>query len=255
MSKLKELLNNFSHAMENEAGFVIAVVVFVAALFALAIAADLSHRKSMKKANPNAANVDISNTKKITIVGAFSALAAVLMYLEIPLFFAPSFYKIDFSEIPVLICGFLLGPTSAAVSEAIKILIKLIIHPTSTAFVGEFANFVVGCAFVIPASIIYQRHKTRKRAVVGMVSGTLISTALGMFTNAYILLPAFAVLYGGMPVEALISMGTEVNSAIGGMFTFILFAVTPLNLVKFGLVSVIVFLIYKKISILLKMKI
>lgn len=255
MSKLKELLNNFSHAMENEVGFVIAVVVFVAALFALAIAADLSHRKSIKKANPNAVNVDISNTKKITIVGAFSALAAVLMYLEIPLFFAPSFYKIDFSEIPVLICGFLLGPTSAAVSEAIKILIKLIIHPTSTAFVGEFANFVVGCAFVIPASIIYQRHKTRKRAVVGMVSGTLISTALGMFTNAYILLPAFAVLYGGMPVEALISMGTEVNSAIGGMFTFILFAVTPLNLVKFGLVSAVVFLIYKKISILLKMKI
>lgn len=255
MSKLKELLNNFSHAMENEAGFVIAVVVFVAALFALAIAADLSHRKSIKKANPNAANVDISNTKKITIVGAFSALAAVLMYFEIPLFFAPSFYKIDFSEIPVLICGFLLGPASAAVSEAIKILIKLIIHPTSTAFVGEFANFVVGCAFVIPASIIYQRHKTRKRAVVGMVSGTLISTALGMFTNAYILLPAFAVIYQDTSVQDLISMGTEVNSAIGGMFTFILFAVTPLNLVKFGLVSVIVFLIYKKISILLKMKI
>lgn len=253
MSKLKELLNNFSHAMENEASFVLAVIVFIAALFALAIAADLSYRKNMKKINPEAAGY-ISSTKKITIVGAFSALAAILMYLEIPLFFAPSFYKIDFSEIPVLICGFLLGPTSAAVSEAIKILIKLIIHPTSTAFVGEFANFVVGCAFVIPASIIYQRHKTRKRAVVGMVSGTLISTVLGMFTNAYILLPAFAVLYGGMPVEALISMGTEVNPSINGMFTFILLAVTPLNLLKFGLVSVVVFLIYKKISILLKMK-
>lgn len=248
MSKLKELLNNFSHAMENEAGFVIAVVVFVAALFGLAIAADRSYHKN----SPNAANV--SNTKKVTIVGAFSALAAILMYIEIPLFFAPSFYKIDFSEIPVLICGFLLGPVSAAVSEAIKILIKLIIHPTSTAFVGEFANFVVGCAFVIPASIIYQRHKTRKRAVIGMVSGTLISTCLGMFTNAFILLPAFATLYGGIPVDALISMGTEVNSAISGMLTFILLAVTPLNLIKFGLVSLIVFLIYKKISMLLKLK-
>lgn len=248
MSKLKELLNNFSHAMENEAGFVIAVVVFVAALFALAISADRIYHKN----NPDAAKV--SNTKKVTIIGAFSALAAVLMYLEIPLFFAPSFYKIDFSEIPVLICGFLLGPASAAASEAIKIIIKLIIHPTSTAFVGEFANFVVGCAFVIPASIIYQRHKTRKRAVIGMVSGTLIATLLGMFTNAYILLPAFGVLYGGMPVEALISMGTEVNSAITGMLSFILLAVTPLNLIKFALVSVIVFLIYKKISTLLKMK-
>jgi riboflavin transporter FmnP len=247
MSKLKELLNNFSHAMENELGFVIAVVIFVAVLFALAIIAEKTYHKS----TVNQSNV--SKTKKITIIGAFSALAAVLMYFEIPLFFAPSFYKIDFSEIPVLICGFLLGPVSAASSEAIKIIIKLIIHPTSTAFVGEFANFVVGCAFVIPASIIYQRHKTRKRAVIGMVSGTLISTATGMFTNAFILLPAFAVLYGGMPVSALISMGTEVNSAINGMFTFILLAVTPLNLVKFGLVSVVVFLIYKKISVLLKM--
>lgn len=248
MSKLKELLNNFSHAMENEIGFVIAVVVFVVALFALAIIADRTYRKN----NPNAPV--INRTKKVTIIGAFSALAAVLMYLEIPLFFAPSFYKIDFSEVPVLICGFLLGPASAAASEAVKILIKLIIHPTSTAFVGEFANFVVGCAFVIPASIIYQRHKTRKRAVIGMASGTLISTCLGMFTNAFILLPAFAVLYGGMPVDALIDMGTEVNSAINGMFTFILLAVTPLNLIKFGLVSLVVFLIYKKISTLLKMK-
>lgn len=252
MSKLKELLNGFSHAMENEAGFVIAVVVFVAALFALAIAADRSYRKRISRTSANGS--DISSTKKITIVGAFSALAAVLMYIEIPLFFVPPFYKIDFSEIPVLICGFLLGPTAAAVSEAIKILIKLIINPTSTAFVGEFANFVVGCAFVIPASVIYQRNKTRKRAVLGMVSGTLISTALGMFTNAYILLPAFAALYGGMPVESLIAMGTEVNSAIGSMLTFILLAVTPLILIKFGLVSVVVFLIYKKISVLLKMK-
>ena len=147
-----------------------------------------------------------------------------------------------------------MGPTAAAISEVVKILIKLIIKPTSTAFVGEFANFVVGCAFVIPASIIYQRHKTRKRAVIGMASSTIISTLTGMFTNAFILLPAFASLYGGIPVEAIISMGTAVNSNISGMFTFILLAVTPLNLIKFAAVSAVVFLIYKKISVLLKMK-
>lgn len=248
MTSLKKLGNDFAHAMQNEVWFVTAVVLFIILLFVLAIAAE----RSFRKANPNAAVVN--RTKKITIIGVFSALAAVLMYLEFPVFFAPAFYEIDFSEIPVLICGFILGPASAAASEAVKILIKLIIHPTSTAFIGEFANFVVGCAFVIPASVIYQRHKTRKNAIVGMASGTIISTLTGMFTNAFILLPAFAVYFGGMPIEALISEGSKVNPAINGMLTFIILAVTPLNLLKFTIVSLVVFLIYKKISTLLKMK-
>lgn len=249
MKTLKDLCNSFIHAVENEAGFVIIAILFVILLFALAIFSE----KHYAKANPSITTVN--RTKKISIIGVFSALAAVLMYIEVPLFFVPDFYKIDFSEIPVLICGFILGPTSAAASEAVKILIKLIIKPTSTAFVGEFANFVVGCAFVIPSSIIYQRLKTRKNAIISMISGTLISTATGMFLNAFILLPAFAALYGGMPVDDLIKMGTAVNPAISNMFTFILLAVTPLNLIKFSLVSLVVFLIYKKIKAILKLNV
>lgn len=248
MSTLKKLGDDFAHAMQNEIWFVTAVILFVLLLFILAVIAE----KRCCKSTPNAPAV--SRTKRITIIGTFSALAAVLMYLEFPVFFAPAFYEIDFSEIPVLMCGFILGPVAAAASEAVKILIKLIIHPTSTAFIGEFANFVVGCAFVIPASVIYQWKKTKKNAVIGMAAGTVISTLTGMFTNAFILLPAFAVYFGGMPVEALIAEGTGINPAIGGMLSFILLAVTPLNLLKFTMVSVIVFLIYKKISTLLKIK-
>ncbi len=248
MSALKNLGSDFAHAMENEIWFVTAVIVFVALLFILAVFAE----RSFKKSNPGIPPV--AKPKKITVIGVFSALAAVLMYLEFPVFFAPAFYQIDFSEVPVLICGFILGPVAAATSEAVKILIKLVIHPTSTAFIGEFANFVVGCAFVIPASIIYQRKKTRKNAVISMASGTAIGTLTAMFTNAYILLPAFAVFYGGMPIDELISSGTEINPAISNMLTFIFLAVTPLNLLKFTLVSLVVFLIYKKISTLLKMK-
>ena len=248
MTKFNELANKFSKAMENEVVFVMAVVIFVIVLFALAIIAE----KIYKKQNPEAAN--ISKAKKITLIAVFSALAAVLMYIEFPVFFAAFFYKIDFSEIPVLISGFMLGPVASATTELVKILIKLVIKPTETAFIGEFANFVVGCAFVIPASIIYQRKKTKKTAAIAMTSGTLIATLTGMFTNAFILLPAFAVYYGGMPIEALIAEGTKVNGAITNMLTFILLSVTPLNLVKYGLVSIIVFFIYKKISTLLKAK-
>lgn len=233
---MKETLNRFMNAMSSEVGFVIAVVVFIAVLFVIAIFSQKSVKTNMTK------------TQKLTMTGIFSALAAILMYVEIPLFFAPDFYKLDFSEIPVLISSFMMGPVAGVATEFLKILIKLIIKPTSTAFVGEFANFVVGCAFIIPTSIIYWRKKTRKNAVVGMGIGTLTMTVVGCFTNAFILLPAFAYLYGGMPVSALISAGSAVNPAINNMFTFIMLAVTPLNIIKGVSVGIIVFIIYKPIT-------
>ena len=134
---MKETLNRFMNAMSSEVGFVIAVVVFIAVLFVIAVFSQKSVKTNMTK------------TQKLTMTGIFSALAAILMYVEIPLFFAPDFYNLDFSEIPVLISSFMMGPVAGVATEFLKILIKLIIKPTSTAFVGEFANFVVGCAFKI----------------------------------------------------------------------------------------------------------
>ena len=170
-------------------------------------------------------NKNISNTQRITLIGIFSALAAVLMYLEIPFFFAPpEAYKLDFSEVPVLISSFMLGPVEGIITECLKIVIKLIIKPTSTAFVGEFANLVVGITFVLPASIIYKKKKTRKGALIGMTAGTLTMTVVGCFVNAFILLPAFAYLFGNVPVSEIIKLGTAVNPAITNMFTFIVLA-------------------------------
>lgn len=194
-------------------------------------------------------NKNISNTQRITLIGIFSALAAVLMYLEIPFFFAPpEAYKLDFSEVPVLISSFMLGPVEGIITECLKIVIKLIIKPTSTAFVGEFANLVVGITFVLPASIIYKKKKTRKGALLGMTAGTLTMTVVGCFVNAFILLPAFAYLFGNVPVSEIIKLGTAVNPAITNMFTFIVLAVVPVNIVKGVLVSLVVFLIYKPVT-------
>ncbi len=194
-------------------------------------------------------NKNISNTQRITLIGIFSALAAVLMYLEIPFFFAPpEAYKLDFSEVPVLISSFMLGPVEGIITECLKIVIKLIIKPTSTAFVGEFANLVVGITFVLPASIIYKKKKTRKGALIGMTAGTLTMTVVGCFVNAFILLPAFAYLFGNVPVSEIIKLGTAVNPAITNMFTFIVLAVVPVNIVKGVLVSLVVFLIYKPVT-------
>ena len=192
----------------------------------------------------------VSPARRVSYVAMFSAVAAALMFLEIPLFFAPSFYKIDLSEIPVLICTFYLGPVAGVVSELIKVILKLLLKGTSTAFVGDFANFAVGCSLVLPASVLYHCKKSKKTAIAGLAVGTVCMTVFGSAFNAVYLLPKFAQLYG-MPLEAIIGMGTAVNSSITSVSSLVLFAVVPFNILKGVIVSVVTMLLYKRVERLL----
>lgn len=187
-----------------------------------------------------------SKVKMIAQIGMLGAIAVVLMLFEIPLPFAPSFYEIDFSEVPVLLGCFVMGPVAGVAIEFIKILLNFVINGTVTAGVGELANFILGVSFVVPAGMIYRKNHTRKGAIIGMLVGTVLMTFAGCFLNAYVLLPAYGKAFG-MPIEALVSMGTAVNANITSLFTFIAFAVAPFNILKGVLDSVIVFLIYKKV--------
>ena len=191
--------------------------------------------------------------RTIAQVSMLSAIATVLMLFEIPLPFAPAFYEIDFSEVPVLVGCFVMGPLAGAVIELIKILLNLVINGIMTAGVGEAANFLIGCALCVPAGLIYKRNRTRKTAIIGMLTGTVFMTAVGCLLNAYILLPTYAKAFG-MPLDSLVEMGTAVNSHITSLSTFVFFAVGPFNLLKGVLVSLIVFLIYKKISPIFRMR-
>ena len=221
--------------------FVLTCLAVFAALFALALIFERCVLKQRKK---------LGSTHFLAYTAIFSAMAGVLMFIEIPLFFAPSFYEIDLSEIPIMICTFYLGPVAGVVGELLKIVVKLVLKGTTTAFVGDFANFVVGCSFVLPASIVYHMNKGKKSALTGMIVGTLIMTVFGSLFNAVYLLPTFADLYG-MPLDAIIAMGTEVNSAINSVSTLVLFAVVPFNLIKGAIVTLLTMLLYKRISPLL----
>ena len=132
-------------------------------------------------------------------------------------------------------------------AELLKNLIKLLLKGTSTAFVGEFANFAVSCALVLPASILYHIRKTKKSALVGLATGTVMMTVFGSAFNAIYLLPKFAALYG-MPLDAIVAMGSEINGAIHSVSTLVLYAVAPLNLLKGIVVSAMTFLLYKRIE-------
>ncbi len=190
----------------------------------------------------------LSPTRRLTIVSLCGALASVLMLWEIPLpFLAPGFYKLDFSELPVLLCGFFVGPAGAVACEGVKIFLNLLFDGTTTAFVGEFANFTVGCCLVLPAAVCYRFWHTRKGAILSCLLGSLCITVLGSAFNAFYLLPKFAALYG-MPLQAIVGMGTAINPSITNVGTFVLFAVAPLNLIKGLLVSLLTVLLYKKIA-------
>ena len=189
-----------------------------------------------------------SKARRITIIAICSAIAAVLHMLDFPLLFlAPEFYKLDFSELPVMLCGFYLGPTSAVLCEALKIVLKLLLKGTSTAFVGDFANFAVGCSLVLPAVIVYHTKKTKISALWGLVTGTLFLTIFGSMFNAIYLLPKFSQLYG-LPLDAIIGMGTKINGSITSLSTFVLLAVAPLNLIKGVMISVLTLLLYKRVA-------
>ena len=190
-------------------------------------------------------------TRDITIIGMLGAIATVLMLFEIPLPFAPSFYEIDFSEVPILVGSFALGPFAGVLIEFVKIVLNLVINGSATAGVGEFANFIIGISFCVPAGIIYRHKKSKKSAMVGLVVGTVFMAALGCFVNAYILLPTYAKAFQ-MPIDGLVAMGTAVNANITNLMSFVVFAVLPFNLLKGVLDSIIVILIYKKISPILK---
>ena len=195
------------------------------------------------------ARISVRTTVKI---GMLAAISVVLMLFEIPLPFAPSFYEIDFSEVPVLIGAFAMGPAAGAAIELVKILLNLVITGTDTAGVGELANFIIGCSLCLPAAIVYKQKKTRKGAMIGMAAGTALMVVIGCLINAYVMLPAYSAAFG-LPIDALVQMGTAVNPSITSLSTFVIFAVAPFNLLKAVLVSLIVLLIYKKISPIFKL--
>ena len=190
----------------------------------------------------------VSIARRVSIIGICAAIATVLHILDFPLLFlAPEFYKLDFSELPVLLCGFYLGPSATVACEGIKILLKLLLKGTSTAFVGDFANFVVGCSFVLPATIWYHAHKSKHSALIGMVVGTLSMTVLGTAFNAVYLLPKFSQLFG-LPLDTIVGMGTAIHAGVKDVVTFVILCVAPLNLVKGSVVSLLTMLLYKRVA-------
>ena len=231
-------MNGLWSQMVENLGFIAGCTAIVICLSLLA--------KLAERAMPDMRKV--SKARYVSIVGICAAIATVLHMLDFPLLFlAPDFYKVDFSELPVLMCGFYLGPTATVACEGIKIVLKLLFKGTSTAFVGDFANFAVGCSLVLPATIIYHAHKSKHSAIIGLIVGSLTMSIFGSAFNAVYLLPKFAQLYG-IPLDVIIVMSAKVHSGINNVTTFVVLWVVVLKLLKSGVVSILTMLLYKRVA-------
>ncbi len=176
-------------------------------------------------------------------VAMLSALAVAIMQLKFPVPFAPPFYKMEFSDLPALLGAFALGPLAGVIIEAVKVLLNLLIDGTTTMYIGEAANFIMGCSFVLPAAFIYKYYRSKKGALVGVSVGTVSISVIGCIMNIFVMIPAYA--YFMAPLDVIISMGTKINPYITSTATLALFAALPLNLVKGLATSILAILIYK----------
>lgn len=187
------------------------------------------------------------NVRTITLTGLFGALSAVLMMISFNVPLMPSFIKMDFSELPALIAAFAMGPLSGAMVCLVKNLINVMF--STTGGVGEFSNFILGCAFVIPAGLIYKRNKSKRSALIGSLIGAVFMAVFSVFSNYFIVYPVYSMF---MPIEAIIGMYHEIYPGINNLLQALIIFNMPFTFIK-GLCSIIItFAIYKHISPIIK---
>lgn len=193
----------------------------------------------------------VLTTKNLTMIAMFSAISAVLMVFEIQLPFSPSFVKFDFSDLPVMLGGFLIGPFAGGIIAFMKILLHFLLNGTTSFFVGDLSNLLLTFSFVLPASFIYQQKKTKKTAIQGLLVSIICTSLLAIIFNLFLVFPLYLKVLNLKMVD-LINMIHVVNPLVKDVFTMIVFSLLPFNLFKYSIVSMITMLSYKKLSLLFK---
>ncbi len=193
----------------------------------------------------------VLTTKNLTMIAMFSAISAVLMVFEIQLPFSPSFVKFDFSDLPVMLGGFLIGPFAGGIIAFMKVLLHFLLNGTTSFFVGDLSNLLLTLSLVLPASFIYQQKKTKKTTIQGLLVSIICTSLLAIIFNLFLIFPLYLKVLNLKMVD-LINMIHVVNPLVKDGFTMIVFSLLPFNLFKYSIVSMITMLSYKKLSILFK---
>ena len=190
-----------------------------------------------------------SKVRFLAVTGILSAIATILMMLSFSVPFMPSFIKMDFSELPALIAAYSMGPLSGVLVCLIKNLINL--PMTTTSGVGELSNFLLGVSFVLPAGLFYRYKKNRKSALIGTLIGAMTMAALSLPINYFVTYPIYTKF---LPLDKIIAMYQAIFPKVNGLFSCLLIFNVPYTFLKGAIDMILAFLLYKRISPLLKGK-
>ena len=197
-------------------------------------------------------NKPVFTTKQITRIAILAGISAVLLFINFPIMIFPGFYKIDFSEIPCLLCGFALGPLSGTTCVVLSRLLNIILEGGSeTAYIGELASLLISLSFILVSSFVYKNNHSKKGAIVSLIVSTIVSSFVAVIVNYFILLPMYENLMH-ISLDAIISMASNTIPIVKDKTTFVLFCTLPFNIIKGIINSVLVILLYKRISPLIK---
>ena len=187
------------------------------------------------------------STRTITITALLASISYILAFFEFPVPLSPSFARMDLSDIPALIGAFALGPATGVIIELIKNVLQLL--STSTAGIGELANFLIGASYVWIAGFIYKYKRTKKGAISAYIISSIVMGVVAMIVNYFILLPLFETF---MPLDQLIASFSEFLPFIQTKLDVVLYNVLPFNVIKGLVVGLVTMAVYKKLAPVLK---
>ncbi|MDY6011944.1 ECF transporter S component [Clostridium sp.] len=173
-----------------------------------------------------------SNINKTVKVSLLVGVAFILMFIELPIIPIFPWLKMDISDVPALMGAFAFGPLTGILIEFLKVVMHFLLTGSSTGGVGEVANFMIGVSFVAPAAFIYWRNKSKKTAILGMIVGLIAMEVVAIVANIYFLLPVY-----GMKM------------APAELMEYVTIGLLPFNTVKGVVLSVLTYMLYKKISV------
>jgi len=189
-------------------------------------------------------NTSLDKTKAMVRIAILGAISFLLTFVKAPLPIFPSFLKLDPSDIPAIIAALAYGPIGGVGVQLIKAITDAL--TSESAGVGQIANFIAGSAFVIPLGFVYQRAKNLRGYCLGAGLGSLSMIVVASVFNYFVLIPAYAVIFGGM--DAIIGLAAKLNSSITGLGSLVLLAIAPFNLLKAVLISVFGYALYKPLT-------
>lgn len=194
----------------------------------------------------NNTNGRLINVRQLAVTAMLSALAFILMYIEISVPVMPAFVKFDFSDLPALIGAFALGPVFGVIIELIKNVLHLVV--SQSMFIGELSNFILGAVFTFVAGFMYKRNKTKKTAIIAGITGAVVMGLVSIVSNYFLVYPVYVAAFFGGDESICVGMYKVIAPSMETLMQCLLCFNLPFTIVK-GLISVVItMLIYKPLS-------